>query len=223
MTFKTVWISSHGQVMVALLIGVFLVMASRTHCNQMVINATGTRDTYSTMNVFYQVAYLVVQLPTGLLADRLNSVTMLATIITGLAVSSAVSPFSLEGLSSWSWIPWTSAIPAMVTGTLYAVNGALAGSWWPFMNVMLSNWAPPEKLAYMYATINTGLPGGIVVGNIFTGFFYSLHGSDFGYSFFIITVSILYLSTKTVLPSGYIHYTHIITIHKNTNNRTRAS
>jgi len=195
--------------MVALLIGVFLVMASRTHCNQMVVNFTGTRNIYSAMNVVYQVAYLVVQLPTGLLADSLNPVTMLATIITGLAVTSAVSPFALNGLSLWSWTPWTSAIPVIVTGTIFAINGALAGSWWPFMNVMLSNWAPPEKLAYMYATINTGLPGGIVVGNIFTGFFYSLHGFDFGYSFFVITVSILYVSTKAVLSIGHIHYTHI--------------
>jgi len=121
----------------------------------------------------------------------MNPVIMLATIIAGLAVTSAVSPFALAGLSSWSWTPWTSAIPAMVTGITYAVNGALAGSWWPFMNVMLSNWAPPEKLAYMYSTINTGIPGGIVAGNIFTGFFYSLHGSDFGYSYFVISVSIL--------------------------------
>jgi len=177
--------------MVALLIGVFLVMASRTHSNQMVISATGGRNTYSAMNIVYQVAYLVVQIPTGMFADRLNPVTMLAAIVAGLAITSAVSPFALVGLSSWSWTPWTSAIPVMVTGTLYAVNGALAGSWWPFMNVMLSNWAPPEELAYMYSTINTGLPGGIVAGNIFTGFFYSLHGSEFRYSFLIMSVSIL--------------------------------
>lgn len=177
--------------MVALLIGLFLVMASRTHSNQMVINSTGAHTTYSSMNVVYQVAYLVVQLPIGLFADRLNPVTMLATIIGGLAITSVVSPFALTGLSSWSWTPWKSAIPAMMTGTLYAVNGALAGSWWPFMNVMLSNWAPPEELAFMYSTINTGLPSGIVAGNIFTGFFYSLHGSEFGYSFFIMSVSIL--------------------------------
>lgn len=194
------------------------IMASRTHSNQMVISATGARNTYSAMNVVYQVAYLVVQVPTGLFADRLNSVTMLATIIAGLATTSAIYPFALAGLSSWSWTPWTSAIPAMVTGTLYAVNGALAGSWWPIMNVMLSNWAPPEELAYMYSIINTGLPGGIVAGNIFTGFFYSLHGSEFGYSFFIISVSILLCLPTKSIPSGHIHYTHIYIIHKNTNN-----
>jgi len=177
--------------MVALLIGVFLVMASRTHSNQMVVSATGARNTYSAMNVIYQVAYLVVQLPTGMFADRMNSVTMLTTIIAGLAITSAASPFALTGLSTWSWTPFSSAIPALVTGALYAVNGALAGSWWPFMNVMLSNWAPPEKLAYMYATINTGIPGGIVAGNMFTGFFYTVQGTDFGYSFFVISVSIL--------------------------------
>jgi len=143
---------------------------------------------------------------------------MLATIIAGLATTSAIYPFALAGLSSWSWTPWTSAIPAMVTGTLYAVNGALAGSWWPIMNVMLSNWAPPEELAYMYSIINTGLPGGIVAGNIFTGFFYSLHGSEFGYSFFIISVSILLCLPTKSIPSGHIHYTHIYIIHKNTNN-----
>lgn len=204
MTYPTRLISSHYQVMVALLIGVFLVMANRTHTNQMVVSATGGRDTYSAMNVVYQVAYLAIQLPTGLFADRLNSVTMLATIVSGLAISSAISPFALTGLSSWSWTPWSSAIPVLVTGALYAVNGALAGSWWPFMNVMLSNWAPPDKLAYMYATINTGIPSGIVAGNMFTGFFYSaVEDSGFKYSFFVIAVSILlcilWLPTEAIL------------------------
>lgn len=210
--------------MVALLIGVFLVMASRTHYNQMVVSATGARHTYSAMNVIYQVAYLVVQLPTGMFADRLNSVTMLAIIVAGLAITLAASPFALIGLSTWSWTPFLSAIPALVTGALYAVNGALAGSWWPFMNVMLSNWAPPEKLAYMYSTINTGIPGGIVVGNMFTGFFYAVQGTDFGYSFFVISVSIflctLCLPTKAVLE-GIISIIKIYIIHKNNDIRAK--
>ncbi|XP_025191104.1 sialin-like [Melanaphis sacchari] len=187
MTYQTFLITARGQVMVALMVGVYLVTATRSHSNQMVISATGNRDTYSAMNVVYQVAYLFVQLPTGLFADRLNPVTSLAVILAGLAATSAVSPFALIGLSSWSWTPWSSAIPVLVTGAVYAVNGALAGSWWPFMNVMLSNWAPPDELAYMYSAISTGVPGGIVAGNLFTGFFYSLHGCDFGYSFFIMS------------------------------------
>ncbi|CAH1732203.1 sialin-like [Aphis gossypii] len=187
MTFQTFLITARGQVMVALMVGVYLVTATRSHSNQMVISTTGNRNTYSAMNVVYQLAYLIVQLPTGLFADRLNPVTSLAVIMVGLAATAAVSPFALVHLSSWSWTPWSSAIPVLVTGAVYAVNGALAGSWWPFMNVMLSNWAPPDELAYMYSTISTGVPGGIVAGNLFTGFFYALHGSDFGYSFFVMS------------------------------------
>lgn len=190
MTYQTFLITARGQVMVALMVGVYLVMATRSHSNQMVISYTGNRDTYSAMNVVYQLAYLIVQLPTGLFADRLNPVTSLAVIMAGLAATAAVSPFALIHLSSWSWTPWSSAVPVLVTGAVYAVNGALAGSWWPFMNVMLSNWAPPDELAYMYSTISTGIPGGIVAGNLFTGFFYALHGCDFGYSFFVMSVSI---------------------------------
>lgn len=192
MTFRALRISSRSQVMLALMVGVYLVIASRSHCNQMVVSATGTRDIYSSMNIVYQAAYLAVQLPAGMFADRLDPVIMLAAIVGGLAITSTISPFALVGLSSWSWTPWTSAVPALVTGTLYAVNGALSGSWWPFMNVMLSNWAPSVKLAYMYSTISTGVPGGIVFGSAFTGFFYSVHDFEFGFSFFIMTVSILY-------------------------------
>jgi len=188
MTIRTS-ISSRCQVTVALMLGVYLTIGSRSHFNQMLVDATNSgshgRDgghTYSAMNVVYQVAYAIVQVPAFLYADGVNPVPVLGAVPLAMAVTSAIAPFSLSNLSS-------SNFAVFVTGILYVINGALAGSWWPFMNVMLSNWAPPIELAYMYAAINTGLPGGIALGNAFTGLVYGFHGSAFRYSFFIVTVS----------------------------------
>lgn len=191
--------SSRGQVTVALTLGVYLIIAGRSHFNQMLVDATGkheTDHTYSAMNVVYQVTYAAVQVPAFLYADRMDPSTVLGAVPLGVGVTSAVAPFVLPRLSSpglWS------AAAGLVTGALFAVNGALIGAWWPFMNVMLSNWAPPAKLSYMYAVIHTGIPGGIALGNAFTGLVYGVHGSDFRYSFLIVSVSIVLHSLLLLL------------------------
>ncbi|XP_050528077.1 sialin-like [Daktulosphaira vitifoliae] len=64
----------------------------------------------------------------------------------------------------------------------------MGGCWWPFMNVMLSNWCPPTELSYMYSVINTGLPGGIILGTVIPGMIYKNSSSDFQHSFFAIMV-----------------------------------
>lgn len=171
-----------------LALGVYLTIASRSHFNQMVVDVTGKDNShvYSTMNVLYQVAYATVQIPASVYADRVDPATVLGAVPLTMAFSSAVAPFALPELSSAAQ-PLSAA--AIVTGALFAVNGAVAGSWWPFMNVILTNWAPPAELAYMYAAINTGIPGGIALGNAFTGFAYGVHGTAFRYSFFVVSVS----------------------------------
>lgn len=183
------FVSSRVQVTVALMLGVYIIIANRSHSNQMLVDATGSDSghAYAVMNFVYQVMYAVVQVPACLYADRLDPVAILGAVPLGMAVTSAVAPFVLPELTSSLW-----SMAGMVTGALFAVNGTLIGVWWPFMNVMLSNWAPPEKLAYMYAIIHTGIPGGIALGNAYTGFIYSVCNSAFRYSFFIVSVSIIY-------------------------------
>lgn len=183
------FMSSRAQVTVALMLGVYIIIASRSHSNQMLVDATGSDNghAYAVMNVVYQVMYAVVQVPACLYADRLDPVAMLGVVPFGMAMTSAAAPFVLPKLTSSLW-----SMSGVVTGALFAVNGMLIGAWWPFMNVMLSNWAPPAKLAYMYAVINTGIPGGIALGNAYTGFVYGVYNSAFRYSFFIVTVSIIY-------------------------------
>lgn len=189
MTYRTC-VSSRGQVAAMLMLGVYLTVAGRSHFNQMVVDATGADDcrAYSALNVVYQVTYAAVQIPACAYADRLDAGPVLAAVLLGMACSSTVAPFVLPRLAS---APQSAA--GLVAGALFAVNGALAGSWWPFMNAVLSNWAPPAELAYMYAAINTGVPGGVALGNAVTGFVYGAHQhhrtTAFRYSFFIVAVS----------------------------------
>lgn len=193
MTFRTC-LSSRGQVTVALMLGVYLVMTSRSHFNQMLNHngddgggdnggGGGDNSTYATMNMVYQVAYAAVQVPAFLYADRVDPVPVLGAVPLGLAVSSAMAPYALIAG------PSSSTAARAATGALYAVNGALLGVWWPFMSVMLANWSPPAELAHKYATINTGVPGGTALGNAFAGLFYGLHNSVFRHSFFVVSVS----------------------------------
>lgn len=181
MTWRTAALSCRGQVTVALMLGVYLTVGSRTHFNQM-LNDAARADAgraYSTANAVYQTAYAAVQVPAFVYADRVNPVPVLGAAVAGVAVTSAVAPFAFRAAG---------AGPAIVAG-LYAVNGALGGLWWPFMSSMLANWAPAAELAYMYAVINTGLPGGIALGNAYTGLYYGVHGTAYRYSFFVVAVS----------------------------------
>lgn len=165
------------------MLGVYLTVGSRTHFNQMLNDARADAGrVYSTANAVYQTAYAAVQIPAFVYADRVDPVPVLGAAVAGVAVTSAVAPFAFRAVGSGP------AAFALVAG-LYAVNGALGGVWWPFMSSMLANWAPAAELAYMYAVINTGLPGGIALGNAYTGLYYGLHGTAFRCSFFVVTVS----------------------------------
>lgn len=174
-----------------LMLGVYLLIGSRSHFNQMVVDVTGpgNRHVYSAMNVAYQTTYMAIQIPTCLYADRVDPATVLAALLLAMALSSAVTPFVLPALSSATG-PGVAAV-----ALLFAVNGALIGCWWPYMNAVLSNWAPPAELAYMYAAINTGVPAGAALGNAFTGFAYGVlqrggpTATTFRYSFMVISVS----------------------------------
>jgi sugar phosphate permease len=207
MTYKT-FVSSRSQVTAALMIGVYLTIASRSHFNQMLVDATGGRhQVYSAMNVVYQVAYAAIQVPASMCADHMDPVPALAIVPLMLALTSAVAPFVL-----W-YVDWTASAPLPISsivaiGALFAVNGASLGAWWPFMNVMVSNWAPPDRLAVMYGTINTGLPGGIALGNAVCGFAYSVHETTFRYSFFVVSVSTYHVIIKyTLRPSPRVPVT----------------
>lgn len=196
------FVSSRVQVTVALMLGVYIIIASRSHYNQMLVDATGSDNghAYAVMNVVYQVMYAVIQVPACLYANRLDPVAMLGVVPLGMAITSAVAPFVLSKLTSSLW-----SVAGMVTGVLFAVNGTLIGAWWPFMNVMLSNWAPPAKMSYMYAIIHTGIPGGIALGNAYTGFVYGVCNSNFRYSFFIVSVRIIYnLLTNYLRNSTFV-------------------
>lgn len=183
MTWRTAALSCRGQVTVALMLGVYLTVGSRTHFNQMLNDARADAGSaYSTANAVYQTAYAAVQVPAFVYADRVNPVPVLGVAVAGVAVTSAVAPFAFEAIGSG---PAAFALVAC----LYAVNGALGGVWWPFMSSMLANWAPAAELAYMYAVVNTGLPGGIALGNAYTGLHYGVHGTAFRYSFFVVAVS----------------------------------
>jgi len=184
-----------------LMLGVYLTVASRSHFNQMVVDATSANDShaYSVLNVVYQVTYAVVQIPACAYADRLDAVTVLGAVPLGMAFSSMVAPFVLPRLT-----PAPLSAAGLVAGALFAVNGALAGAWWPFMSAMLSNWAPPAELAYMYAAINTGVPGGVALGNAYIGFVYGVHNTTaFRYSFFLVSVSSTTLIVIVMYPSGF--------------------
>lgn len=68
MTLRLAWLSSRGQVTVALMLGVYLTIGSRSHFTQLLnyrCSDTGSGDctghTFSTMNAVYQTAYAAVQ------------------------------------------------------------------------------------------------------------------------------------------------------------------
>lgn len=122
-------------------------------------------------------------MPAFLFADRVDPVPVLGAVTLGTAVTSAIAPFAFRALGSGH-------AATVLLGALFAANGVLGGCWWPSMNTMLANWAPATELAFMYATVNTGLPGGIVLGNAFVGLVYGVHDSAFRYSFFIVTVGV---------------------------------
>lgn len=117
-------------------------------------------------------------------ADRVDPARALGAVTTSLAVSSAVTPFAVRRLNE----PWH-VTRKLAVGVLYTVNGALIGLSWPFINAMLSHWAPSDELSSMYAVINTGVPGGLLLGNLITGVVYREISSEFFYSYFIFAVS----------------------------------
>lgn len=116
MTFKT-RVSSRFQVAAALTVGVYLIMACRSHFVQMLEHSdrTGRGRAYSTTNVAYQAAYAAVQVPAMVYGNRADPALVLAAVPLGMAVTSAAVPYAL------------SADPSSSAASV--VNGALTGAW----------------------------------------------------------------------------------------------
>ncbi|XP_050427042.1 uncharacterized protein LOC126837247 [Adelges cooleyi] len=181
MTFRTCCVSSRAQVTIGLMLGVYITMATRSHFNLMLVDASESfqvPNVHFMLNIVYQVGFMAVQVPSGIWLDGVNPVPVLGVIVLALAVSSFISPFTFRaGLLYPS---------AMLAG----INGMIVGCWWPSMGVMLSNWAPPAELSCMYSTINTGIPGGTILGTVIPGIIYTnRNSSDFHHSFFVLAAA----------------------------------